>query len=785
MKKKVEAIVLAGGKGTRLAPLTEDTPKPLLKVMGKTVLENVLERIADTGITHTVVTTMYLPWQIESLGTFFRNMKISYVREKEPLGTAGAVAGAYDGNADAVLVLSGDGLFDFDLKKALDFHFEKNADVTIVTYASSDPVEFGIVLYDDDGRISRFEEKPPWSKVISGKVNTGIYIINRDILNKIPKKGEYDFAKQLFPLLLAQNKQLFAYEAQGVWHDIGNLDGYFEANKTALDGKLRKTVNDGFAQHELKERGIDAETPFYVSRNAVIGTNVKIGAYTVIGDDAVISDNCDIASSIISDGVSLGIGCGIYSSIIGRNTKFGENCITSEGCVIGANATADDSIILPKYSFIHSGERISAGEYRERPCGKRERNIFTDEGLCCDVSEKSPEYIMRLGYAAANTVKERKKEGCVRIGIMSDDNSASERVAMLILEGMRSSGVRTIHFGRGYESMARFAATEFVTDNVIYVGRHKDGHIYAKIFNKLGFDVSDSFEREFTNSLFTVTEYTAPDHFYEPDRMSDIYTLYYSELLKEACKHLPKNTFENFVCAFGNIGNIRAFTPSYTAICAITELSGSVVRKPEDTDLCFEVNESGTESVCLSRSVNFDSFHMNAALLLKMKPEFPGEILYFSCTMPDAYKKIAQKNGFKTEEYAMCSEKDICNISPEVVRKLYFLEDGVFRILCFAAMMYSTGMDLNAIAKSLPSFEVFSKDYECMSDRAAVMQQLAKLAKKQNSPSEHHREGIRILLSNGSITVIPKKISGFKIISEAASMEAAKELCESAEEYLN
>ena len=174
MKRTADAVVLAGGKGTRLAPLTEDTPKPLLKVMGKTVLENVYTEIEKAGIKNAYVTTMYLPWQIESLGTKCGETRISYIREKEPLGTAGAVSAAYDGNADAVIILSGDGLYNFDLRKALDFHFEKNADVTVVTYNAESPEDYGIVLYGNDARIIRFDEKPPWAKGVSCKENTGI-----------------------------------------------------------------------------------------------------------------------------------------------------------------------------------------------------------------------------------------------------------------------------------------------------------------------------------------------------------------------------------------------------------------------------------------------------------------------------------------------------------------------------------------------------------------------------------------------------------------------------------
>lgn len=782
MKKRAEAIVLAGGKGSRLAPLTEDTPKPMLKIMGKTVLENVFDRIADAGVTRAYVSTMYLPWQVESLGTSRKGVKINYVREKEPLGTAGGAANAYDGDADAVIVLSGDGLYDFDLKKIIDSHFEKNADVTIVTYPTDDPLDFGVVLYGEDGRVTRFEEKPPWAKVVSGTVNTGIYVISREILDSIPKNGEYDFAKQLFPLLLARKKRIFAYEAKGVWHDIGNLDGYFEAVRSALDGKLPDIPNDGFTAKELEKMGVEAEVPFYVSRSAVIGTNVKLGAYTVIGAEAVISDNSDIASSIISDGVKLGNGCGVYGSIIGRNTRLGENCMISEGCVIGANAVSGDSVILPKYSFIHSSERISSYEYRKRPCGKRERNLFTDDGISCDISEKSPEYIIRIGYAAACTAKDRKSHGSVRIGVMTDDNIKAEHIGKLILEGIRSCGVRSIAFGYGYEAVARFAARELITDNVIYIGRSKDGHVNAVVFDSSGFPVSDSFERSFTSAFFLNCEYTPPERFYEPDRMDNIGMLYYLHILKKAKALLPNDGLEGFVCAFGNAQSVRANSPSYTAICAITELGGSITRRVDEASVCFEIDEAGSDSMCISKSISLDSFHINAALLSSINPDKNGEKLYFSGTMPRIYREIAKSKGFETEEYATHSDTDTKSIPPTSAKKLCFLEDGVMRTLYFAILLHTSKSSLGSVYKKLPAFGIFLRSFDSSSDRALTMQKLSKMAGSGDKGTV--TEGIKIKLATGSVTVIPRKASGFKLIGEAASTEAARELCDTAKEYL-
>lgn len=792
MKTQTEAIILAGGKGSRLIPLTENTPKPLLKISGKTVLELLLDRVSMAGIQRAVITTGYLPWQIEVLGPQHGNTKITYVRENEPLGTAGAVRGAYDGNADYVLVLSGDGLFDFDLKKVMDFHLQKNADVTVVTHHSENPLEYGVVLYNHDGRIIRFEEKPPWSRVVSGEINTGIYVINKGILNKIPKDCQYDFSKELFPLLLAQNRLLYAYNPGGEWHDIGNFDEYFEANKAFLEGRLKGITNDGFTKRELDKRGIDAEEPFYASTRARIGSNVKIGAYSVIGDDVVISEGCDISASIICDKVSLGIGCGIYGSIIGRESRLGENCIISEGSVLGAGVTVNDSVILPKYSFIHSGEVISHGEYREKSCGKREKTIFTDEGVICDTAEKSPQYIMQIGYAAARTLLNEKHEKGCRIGVMTQDNRLCSRVGKIILEGIAFAGVRSIDYGSGYRSMARFAARELIGDIIIYVYYGNDGKVYGQFFNSQGIEVSTAFERKMSKEFFSNGEYSPPERLYECDKITDISMIYYSNIIKTARKLSGSADMSRLVFSFDNLGEIKTGTPSYTALCILTELGATATKDPKKADITFELDAFGEDTVISYKEETLDSFHINGALLSQLEPKMKGEQLYFSSTMPDAYKKIASDAGFSVQEYAPCTINEPSKDFIRSAERLCFLYDGVLRAVLFAVMVSEKNIPAEELLKDMPAFEIYTKSFDGSRDRATVMQRLSELTgvssksdrSRDQRDSPQKAEGIRLELSKGVVTVIPNKKYGFKIISEATSMEAAKELCREAEDYL-
>lgn len=784
--KPVEAIILAGGKGTRLAPLTEDTPKPLLKVMGKSVLENVFERLIDCGVHKASVTTMYLPWQIEALGRSYGPLQLNYVREQSALGTAGAVKNAYSGESDTIIVLSGDGLFDFDLKKALEFHYEKGAEVTILTYSTENPLEYGVVLSDSDGRINRFAEKPPWAQVISGMVNTGIYIINKNIIDRIPAKTEYDFAKQLFPLLLAGKCDLYAYEAKGSWHDIGNLDSYFAANCAALDGKINGMKNTGFSEKELRDKNIEVEMPVFVSKKAVIGQNVKLGAYTVIGDGVVISDNCDIACSVIGDKAVLGMGCGIYGTLIGRGTKLGENCVTSEGCAIGAGATAEDSVIFPKYSFVHSATHISGNERLTGHTGAKEKVLFGENGIKCDINETNPIHLMRIGYSVGTAATSNKSKGSVRIGVMCDENLQSGRIAGIILSGIQWAGVRSVRFGAGFEALARFAALEFVTDYLIYVNRSSDGDVNISVYDEYGLDISDSFEREISKVFFGPDEYTPPEKYYETDKFENILFLYYSELIKECKKKLGENTLEGFECCFADEGDIKAFSPAHTAIWAINELGGDVRRGHKKDTGCFDIDSTGTKAEYKLRSLTYDGAHMDA-ILLASNATAQNKELVLPCNSPDVIKSVAKKSGYTINEYAPSAERIEAFFSKETFRQNLFLNDGIFKILHFAILLKNNNTNPESLSKNLPAFEVFSKRIEANTNRASVMQRLAKLSAQTTSDSSERKrntEGIRLVLSNGSVTVIPGKISGFKIISEAKSIEAAKELCEKAEEYL-
>lgn len=778
----IQAIILAGGKGSRLAPLTEDTPKPMLKIMGKTVLEHVLDRVSKYGIKNASVTTMYLPWQIELIGTSYNGMNISYIREKSPLGTAGAVKNAYDGKSGTVIVMSGDGVCDFDLNEAIKFHYEKNAAATIVTYKTENPLEYGVVLTSSDGRVTRIEEKPPWSRVTSGNINTGIYILNKEVLNAIPDAKEFDFAKQLFPLLLAQKRDVFAFEGKGNWFDIGNLDEYFAASCAALDGKINGIENDGLSSEELKEKNVDFDYPVYVSKKAVLGKNVKLGAYTFIGEGSVISDGCDIEMSIIADNVSLGMGCGIYGTLIGRNCRFGENCVTEEGCAVGAGCETDDSVILPKYSFIHSSSHLTGKDFLAKRQNRKESPLFSDDGLVFDITRVPLQLIVKIGQGVAAVASAKKSPGSTRIGIMYDGGDACRRIAEALVCAVESSGVRSYAFDSGFEAVSRYVASRFITDAVLYIKRTDKGEGCIRIFTSTGLSAPFSFEKELTNLIYGAENDTTPDRYYRADRFSSIWTLYYNDLVKKTQETFGKNALSGFKAYFEAEGEITAYSPAYTAICAITELGGEILREKQADAPSFAINRDGLYLECNSAGKKIDDYHINAILIDNLAENV--KVLYLDSEYPDIYKSIIKKKNTSFMEYA--KDTGIENVkSTEEMQNQLWLNDGVYKCLYLSAIINTKGKRADELLKNIPDFEMYTGTFDGNTNRASVMHKLSEISvQSTKNTGSSNREGVKLVLANGSITVIPGKAAGFKIISEATSTEAAKELWEKAKEYL-
>ncbi len=327
----MKAVVMAGGFGTRLRPLTEKLPKPMAHVANRPMMEHVVRLLAAEGIDDLEVLLHFYPEKISSYfgdGTPW-GVRMNYVNAEADYGTAGAVKNAEERLSGTFMVISADIITDFDLSKAIDFHKERGAAVTIVLTRVPNPLQYGIVITEEDGRIVRFLEKPTWGEVFSDTINTGIYIVEPDVLGLIPPKKNWDFSKNLFPAMLARGDRLLGYVAEGYWKDVGNLDEYLNVHLDLLAGK----VKIGFEGEKAGERSVwigegskvdyTAElSNVLLGRKCVVGSGVTM-SNVVVGDGCVVEDGAVLQSSVLWERVSVGKGARIFENIVGSDVAGG------------------------------------------------------------------------------------------------------------------------------------------------------------------------------------------------------------------------------------------------------------------------------------------------------------------------------------------------------------------------------------------------------------------------------------------------------------------------------
>src|SRR5215203_3868140 len=331
----MKAIIMAGGQGTRLRPLTSDQPKPMIRIVNLPCMEHIVNLLARHSITDIAVTLQFMPEEIQD---YFGDgsdwgVNMRYSIEDAPAGTAGSVKMAEQQlglEDERLLIISGDALTDADLTQVVSFHEEKDAEVTMVLKSVENPLDFGIVITEEDGRISRFLEKPAWGQVFSDTVNTGIYLLEPSVMGEIPdpeKEGEYDFSKELFPRLLEQDRSLYGFVTDAYWEDIGTLEQYASAQRDVLDGevrdvrpprtRLRENIYVGQRAHVDDE---ELEGPVVIGDNVRIAEGAEVSPYTVIGNNVVISAGATVERSIIAEGTYIGEGAELIDTLIGRNS---------------------------------------------------------------------------------------------------------------------------------------------------------------------------------------------------------------------------------------------------------------------------------------------------------------------------------------------------------------------------------------------------------------------------------------------------------------------------------
>src|SRR3954468_9132452 len=409
---------MAGGEGTRLRPLTSNQPKPMVPIVGKPCMEHILELLREHGLEDVIVTVAFMPQAIrgyfgdgESLG-----MHVEYSVEESPLGTAGSVRLASDRLDQTFGVISCAPLFDLDPTRLVEFHKERGAAVTIGLKAVDNPLEFGIVVTDEDGRIERFLEKPSWGQVFSDTINTGIYVLEPEVLRHIPTDRPYDFSKELFPLLLEMGRPMYGYVMDGYWQDIGNLDQYRQANFDALDERVRLNVpgirirGNVWVGEGVDLNDLDAlEGPAFLGNYCRVAQDATVGPYSVLGSSVTLRERARTSRSIIDTSTSIGRSAVIEGAIVGRNCEIGTHVLVKEGAAIGDEVTiGSESVIMPgvriyPYKEVETGSQLFESLIWE---SRGTTRIFRVNGVSGLVNVVlTPDIAVRLAAALGTALK--------------------------------------------------------------------------------------------------------------------------------------------------------------------------------------------------------------------------------------------------------------------------------------------------------------------------------------------------------------------------------------------
>ncbi|HEX9652896.1 MAG TPA: sugar phosphate nucleotidyltransferase, partial [bacterium] len=406
----MKAVILAGGLGTRLRPLTCSLPKPMVPVMNRPILEHIVHHLKKNHITDLVFLLYYEPKAIQD---YFGDgsqlgVKITHISATEDYGTAGAVKLAARLLDDTFVVLSGDGITDLDLTRLLDFHKQKRGMGTLALAHVADPSPFGVVVTDAQQRITRFLEKPSWGQVFSDTVNMGIYALEPQLLDFIPAGKEFQFEKEVYPKLVEQGRLLYGFVDDCYWKDIGDLRTYHQVHRDVFENHLKLHVSEPHKKGAWRGKGSKLGKGVKLVGGVVIGENCHIGDGTtlhnaVLGDHCRIGHNSSIRDSILWSGARVGKNCELANDVIGRDV------VIEDGCVLDQNVIVSDGSKIGAQSRIHTNVKIWPNKEVEVGSvvnasivwgDKWQRGLFTDARVTGLANfEISPEFGAKLGAA--------------------------------------------------------------------------------------------------------------------------------------------------------------------------------------------------------------------------------------------------------------------------------------------------------------------------------------------------------------------------------------------------
>jgi len=799
----VKAVIMAGGEGTRLRPLTSLLPKPMVPVANQPVMEHIVGLVKHHGMNEIVATLAFMPRAIRD---YFGDgeewaVSLTYAVEDSPLGTAGSVK-----NAEAVLrdsdepflVISGDALTDIDLADLVRFHREKGGAVTIALKQVPDPLEYGVVITAEDGRIERFLEKPTWGQVFSDTINTGIYVIEPWVLDEIPAGTVYDFSAELFPKLMDAGHSLFGYIAEGYWCDVGSRESYMSVHRDVLSGEAM-VYKPGIEGREglWVGEGAVIDPTATLGHRVIIGKNVTVRAGAVIGDDTVIGDNsvigidARVSHSVLWDDVFVGRQAEVDGAVLCRrvdvraNAKIDVGAVVGDETMVGHGGHIGANVQVFPYKRIEPGAFVNSSLIWESVGA---RSLFGEMGISGLVGvDITPELAMKVAEAFGSLLVKGGHVVCSR-----DTSRAARMVKRAIIAGLNSSGINVRDLRVAPPGLTRFTTQKTRCVGGIHIASVEGDltSLQIQFFDRDGLDIAPweekkverlYFRGEFRRAFFD----EIGDIIYPPRPLE-----YYTAALQEAvAAHDLGDVWRNVVVDFG--GGTASFILPQVAqgwhINLVT-LNGIVDSEAPRADTGAGTPSWGqiAQSVDLFNAdlgVRFDANGERIVLMTPSGTVLDGDVALHAlvdlwCRVDNSDKAIAVPLQASSAVERIAEKYGRTVIRPGRSRRalaaavvdgragfagstrggyIYadFLPayDGALALAMLVRMLAKLETDLDEVVAGLPTFHKRTLEVFCPADRkGAVMRTVTEASAGHDADLT---EGVRVHWDHGWVLVLP------------------------------
>ncbi len=808
----MQVIIMAGGEGSRLRPLTCDRPKPMVPLVNKPVMEHTVDLLKNNGWTDIGVTLQYMPQNIMHYfgdGTEFgTNMK--YFIEESPLGTAGSVKNASGFLKETFLVISGDALTDFDLEQALAFHRQNGSWATLILKQVNIPLEYGVVITSKNGGITRFLEKPGWGEVFSDTVNTGIYILEPQVLDYIPDKTKFDFSKDLFPLLMKERKPMYGFLSDGYWCDIGSLEQYQQANidillgRAVISGVKEQKIRDDiwFGENVQISREAQVTAPVIIGSNTVIEKGAVVGPFTVIGPNCRIGRLASIKRSILWDGATVGSNAQVKGAVLCSQVNIKERGSAFEGAVLGDRVTVENMATV----------RPSVKIWPDKTVGKETvvkdnvvwgqfstKNVFGVAGISGLTNvEILPEKAARVGAAFGAAFGPGHK-----ILVSFDGAPGNKMVKLALASGLQSVGCQVIDIGQVPVTVHRFGIRQTGAKGGIHVEvGSSERNTVIRLFDHRGVPISRNMERKIESNLqredFPRAE---PAKVGDVKKLPGIHDRYIDELLRytnvEALRrrqpkivYLTRNgTLDNILQpTMERLGCRVVYTapnPMQTGEAGelLHQLREKVLRERADLGVLLDPNGESLHLLDeLGREFGKENYPaLMAAVLLN---GYDARKVAVPVTVPGLVERIAQQiNGqvLRTKSSPQQYLDEL--LKEELVREQQRMPqhlvafDGVAGLVSLMNFLSVSNMQLSTFLDSLPKAYNTKKSINCnWEDKGKVMRALIQ---EHADRDVELIDGIKIFDQKGWALVLPDiEEPLYHVYSEGTDFEAAESLAD-------